>query len=926
MNLLHRTYFLRLATVLLVLVSQSILALSPPGGFDIGRRSVQISGNGSGWNGLVLVGGHPHVIEGSSQSDLNYTWFDGFSWQGLRISQDRVLGPVSIRRVGNTLHFAVNLKDRAGGNPRLTYFAVEAGTGTVLRRLDLGEAQRYALALSTNQQSVRIVLQRPGGIAQLLNVDSVQLSPIPLLANGRLRGAVTDQLGSLWIAYDIPGPSSVQVRAMQVGSSSFSDELVGTAVSTAGSDFEARIAITANNTPLLAYIADIQSERSQTHQWRRRTGPGQWSCPLSATDCELTQRQNGTVSEAIFRDFAIADDTGGSYVAILTRRLGFGPTRVSIRRVYLLNNQDGPIRDNFFSTQAADPARRVVLQIASAPPTLETTTFSDSSGLQVGLPEGMPWRNFSTSLPLDSALAQAVNPRGEAVVIGMGGMGVGLRQSFWNAGAQGLTMSPMRPASERYTSAAMDFARDGTLHALAIDPNAGVVHLERADLTVTATRSVLSSLPPLAIAFATPQIAVDRDGALLASWQDRPDGQIRLARRANGSTSWEIDSLPGNHPGAARPQLALTQTGLVLVSAYDVSSQRIRVWQRESEVATGPFELRMETPAVVSQGAHDLAGIRDGRFALAYVSDEGGLRQVAYRYLTGGNAERTLSHILPAFIPGNEAVSSVRLALVDDLPSDARIVYAHGQSAWYARRTTDQLSVSFEVKSLGFAASVDQAAGIELSVNGTASYMAARTLGQLQVLQHDHNESFGTRIMSRLGVIANRFNWVQPDLCQCFFSPCSLPSNSRLLRFPLVGGGDLAPLLRQRFTENANSRRYLQLFYDHGVEMAALTIADPFFAAERISVFSQFVPGLRAFVEGKGSDLTMTPEMLERAAGVWDYWAEHGSPALQAAIAVELAQTNRLQIFADMSFDQWFNALPSEPPMFKDGFERVTAP
>ena len=839
---------------------------------------------------------------------------------------------------GNTLHFAVNLKNPAGGNPRLTYFAVEAGTGTVLRRLDLGEAQRYVLALSANRQSVRIVLQRPGGSAQLLDVDSGQQSPIPLLANGRLRDAVTDRLGSLWIAYGIPGPSSVQLRAMQVGSLSIGDELVTTAVLTTGSDFEARIAITNNNTPLLAYIADIHSERSETHQWRRRAGPGQWSCSLSTADCQLTPRLDSGASASVFRDFAIADDTGGGYVAILTHRLiSEWPgriTNVGIRRVSLLNDLEGRIEDKILDAWTERPAdRRIHLQIATLP-FLDTITFADSSGLFVGLPEGRPWLSFSANppVPLESGLAQAVNPRGEAVVIGFGGDGIGLRQSFWNASA-GISMSPMRPAGERYIRAAMDFARDGTLHALAIDPNAGVIHLERADLTVTATRTVLSSLLPLAIAFATPQIAVDRDGALLASWQDRPDGQIRLARRANGSTSWEIDSLPGNHSGAARPQLALTQTGLVLISAYDADSQRIRVWQRESEVATGPFELRMETEAVVSQGAHDLAGSRDGRFALAYVSDEGGLRHVAYRYLRGGNEEQTLQQDLPAKIPGNEAVSSVRLALVDDSPADARIVYAHGQSAWYARRTTFDPSVSFEVSSLGFASTADQAAGIELSANGTASYMAARTSGRLQVLRHAHNESFGGEI-SRLGVIVNRtasladaiVQWVHADLCQCLLSTCEVPFNAQPLRFPLTGGGDLAPLLLQRFTETANSRRYLQLFYDHGVELAALTIADPFFAAERISVISQFVPGLRLFVEGKGSDLTMSPEMLERAAGLWDYWAENGSPALQAAIAVELAQTNRLQIYADMSFDQWFNALPGEPPLFEDGFEAVTAP
>ena len=100
--MLRHPHFLRLATLLLLLLSQGTLALSPPFA-ESTRRGVQISGGGNGWNGLVLVGGHPHVIEGSSQSDLNYTWFDGFSWQGLRISQDRVLGPVSIRQVGNTL-------------------------------------------------------------------------------------------------------------------------------------------------------------------------------------------------------------------------------------------------------------------------------------------------------------------------------------------------------------------------------------------------------------------------------------------------------------------------------------------------------------------------------------------------------------------------------------------------------------------------------------------------------------------------------------------------------------------------------------------------------------------------------------------------------------------------------------------------------
>ncbi len=108
-------------------------------------------------------------------------------------------------------------------------------------------------------------------------------------------------------------------------------------------------------------------------------------------------------------------------------------------------------------------------------------------------------------------------------------------------------------------------------------------------------------------------------------------------------------------------------------------ARRIRVWQRASADSAAAFDLRLQTDANVEQSAHALTATRDARPVLAYVRAEfaGGLQRPAYRYplrcCVDSSAE-VFDLGLPFGLSPMQAVEQIRLVLIDDSPSDARIV------------------------------------------------------------------------------------------------------------------------------------------------------------------------------------------------------------------------------------------------------------
>jgi hypothetical protein len=135
---------------------------------------------------------------------------------------------------------------------------------------------------------------------------------------------------------------------------------------------------------------------------------------------------------------------------------------------------------------------------------------------------------------------------------------------------------------------------------------------------------------------------------------------------------------------------------------------------------------------------------------------------------------------------------------------------------------------------------------------------------------------------------------------------------------------ELGEQLRAHFRRSRAGRYYLELWGEHGAEIMALTRDTPSLYWQRATTFDSFAPALRALVEGRGDEYRFTPELVAQARAVWEGWAAAGSPALRADIESELQRLDQLDVFAGMTFDQWFAALSvgtAGTMGFADGFE-----
>jgi len=925
------------------------LALQPPVG--VARdNEILLSTAYQNAADFVLVDGEPHVFHGSRSGHFEYAWFDGLSWRAQIIANEQVHA-VKVLSLGGVLHVAATLSV-GDAPPQLHYFTFNLRSGLPLRRslLPGGTPRSFHLAANEGGALPVVIAQLANG--SVLRYDTLQAGPVSASPVTQLIGLTDLALldlrrspsGPLWLAYafrdgSFPARYRLAVLGLTSIGTSINEVIDEHSMSPQNARYQARLAISNDGSPLIAFVHDTTQTLSFTfattrHYWRRRTAPGQWIC---ADDCGLT-----TADSAIDpRVLAAHDDVGGGYVSVLTRRGG----TLWQRRI----DFDGQVED----LPRADRVSVWVHALRSRPPFFDTflfdrtessTNVGDVGNLILSLPNQTAWRSYLRSgLRVDAGLSAAIDPAGEPVLVAQGSAAEGLRRSHWNAAEQRFELAAIRPPGETYGRTATAFANDGSMHVIALNSASGaLLHLELAVGMAMATPTQLSMD---AHPSSSPQIAVDIDGALLASWWEPSSNTIKLARRAVGE-SWTISTLPGQHSDVATPQLALSRTGVVFVSAYDSAARRIRVWQRVSADINAPFELRLQTDANAEQPAHALAATRDARPVLAYVRAEfaGDPERLAYRYPREccGNPNLDVVDLgLPfELLPGQDA-EQIRLSLVDGSPSDARILLRYrsagipGERVVYATRTVRDRDDPFEVTDLGNLTGTGTTAGIDLLATPTSTFVAATEGQNLQVLRHADLGMLDSANLrrERLAPIRSEARPAPPTtrvpldeawigLCFCVLTLCNQPTFPRT---DAVAGADL-PLdlsqrLRERFATTAAGRRQLELFTQHGREMATLTLDDAFFFAERIGTFALFTPGLEAWVDGRGHEVRMNADMLRRAEQIWRYYADRGSPELRATIALELERTDNLQRFANLTFDQWFAALPSGFETFKNGFE-----
>lgn len=886
---------------------------------------------GDGLHGALALdaGGQPHVVFGGTQGDappLRHAWFDGLVWRLRTIAPDR-LGlrtgrPIDLLRRGDVLHVAALLRDATTDAEHLHYLRIDLASGAVTRRLlSTGPVLEFHVATDRSGAGVGVVWRIGSSVFLTEGLpDAPNQFTLPLPTGSTTLLDFIDVPGDgVALAYKGATVNGwTPIRVWRSGPGGETDEQVERVLP--GDPGQHRLALDD-----LGRLVVVSERIGFAMTLQVRTAIDNWECendPINGNGCVFPYRPAGRGG------LAVADAAGSGQVRgwIRTRR-----TTDPIDAI--------PVVRGFAFTRGS----LVIDEFDALPPGSTDRDgfdldFAQSAGTRFGIlhredrlygaRNASPWR----SRPIDStqaasgAVALSIDPAGEPVVVADYGPTGGLRATRWRADIQQLASDGLRTPGERYAEAAAAHADSGTLYVAArAVPQNDLVVIQRDPGTFTTTRTVLQGANDTGY---SPQVAT-ADDRVAVVWLDRTVGQIRYAERTGDSGIFAFETaLPVIVGPDAAPRLALSRSGMAYISFFDAANATLRVYRR----GEGDFVAYDSVALPGVQAEHALTAAADGLPALAY-GVRGGNEAISVRYRydrLGTMVDQETGLVLEA----GEDLTALRLALHREAATDARLLVASRfpgivttHTVVFGERISAAPTDAFRFRPLGGATDAEMAAGLALAVSGR-SYVADGSGRQLLEVRRveggpvPRNEEFIEPVTVREPTYQDYNSQRGPiSQCICLLISCPLPPAGRA---GAPAPRDLSSALRARFATTAQGRYYLELHARHGDEMARLLLADPDLLGERIQTFQMFMPVLDAFVSGRGAQVRMTAPMLERARALWQRWADRASPELRATIETELARTDGLRDFIDLTAEQWFAALPGPPPLFADGFESAT--
>ena len=919
----------RIAAALLatVLVAPNAWAsLQPPVLPDEPEETLLAVGDGLRSSLALDANGQPHVVYGGTQGDappLRHAWFDGLVWRLRTIAPERLGNgderPIDLLHSGGFLHVAALLRDATSGAEQLHYLRIDLASGAVTRRLvSAGPVLEFHIAVDRTGAGIGIVSRIGSSVFLTEGLPSAPNQFTLALPAGstQLLDFIDVPGGGVALAYK--GPTSIgltPIRVWRSGPGGETDEQVERVQP--GNLGQHRLALDD-----LGRLVLVSENLGFSMTLQVRTATDNWECendPINGNGCLFPYRSAGRGG------LAVADAAGSGQVRgwIRTRRTTDPIDAIPVVRGFAFT-RGSLIIDEFDALPPGSTDRDGF-----------DVDFAQSAGTRFGILHRedrlygartvSPWRNrpIDGTLPASGAVALSIDPAGEPVVVADYGPTAGLRATRWREDIQQLASDGLRTPAERYAQASAAHADSGTLYVAArAVPQNDLVVIQREPGTFATTRTVLQSANDTGY---SPQVAVV--GARVAvAWLDRTVGQIRYAERDGNTGTFAFETaLPVVVGADAAPRLALSRSGMAYISFFDAASATLRIYRR----GEGDFVAYDSVSLPGVQAEHALVAAADGLPALAYgVRGGDAAITVRYRYdRLGTTVDQATGQVLE---PG-EDLTALRLALHREAATDARLLVASRfpgivttHTVVFGERISPAPTAAFRFRPLGDASDAEMAAGLGLAVAGRA-YVAGGSGRELLEARRveggpvPRNEEFIEPVTVPEPTY-QQYNSQRGPLaqCVCLLIACPLPPAGR-------GGAaaprDLSTALRTRFATTAQGRHYLDLHARHGVEMARLLLADPDLLGERIQTFQMFMPVLDAFVDGRGAQVRMTAPMLERARVLWQRWADRASPELRATIETELARTDGLRDFIDLTADEWFAALPGPPPMFADGFE-----
>lgn len=434
-----------------------------------------------------------------------------------------------------------------------------------------------------------------------------------------------------------------------------------------------------------------------------------------------------------------------------------------------------------------------------------------------------------------------------------------------------------------------------------------------------------------------PTMLIGTDGTPMIVYRRRPGSLLLAARGADGI--WVGRTLAGGALDASNPVAAASSEAFrVHASWFDETAGVLRVSTLLGDPLVTPLastDAVPNTPNRVHGNVHDIVVLGDGGVAVAYNEIiPGPQMQLVHRH-RDGLGEWFASTAPEPFGPAQITRISLDNALL--APGLARVAWIAGGRLRYGEKHPG--IVSWQSEDLG-----TLAADAPLQLGAAGPFRIAYNDGSgLFVLQR--LEGLGSGGVSEIyGYSSSTFSFAR-RYCLCVLGfgltaqnvvECaglrgsaaeSMDGQAGAIRTPSGSpSGDVLADMRELFATTPAGSYYLRLFREHAPEIIRLTLGNPSLLLQRTRTLADLTPGMYALLQSPaaGQAYRFQPELIANARAVWQGWASNGSPALASAVNNELARTNQLNQFTDMTFTQWFNALSTgnaTRDLFADGFE-----
>lgn len=941
--------------LVLAALSTAAHAISPPVEVDAPRIDIvdSLSRVGDRYDIVTDANGRPHVayIERGDAAPnvvglarVRYAYFDGWTWRAETLGNIAEREDTAINRAvtlavsGADVHvLAVESNNELTQDDRMVRFHRRADLSVTRQVIRSGEAAEPTIAIDAAGE-VYVAWRRAspfltgieaGTLDANGNVTTFDLGTGSAAGSPSLATRANAAGATLaWTQCDLASGNCNQ-RAAFVGFGSVIPAGDITAPSPDGGGF-VRVAINRQGFPEAMVVTGPVAFR---HVEVRAYDGGDWECPTSP-DCTVP------TSEALLPGWipaphAFAISPFNTFDGESLRRA------ISVR----LATRSTVLRD-----RVVVPGTFIDLPVASRPlpDTLELGSIAinrDGRAVLVGRTEDdhadlvavkvdTSWRGRrapnSTGTILSRAFALATARDGTPLMLGADSGGT-VRLLRWRASANDFASETL-PAGLDPDAASLRERSDFTLHA--------ALHVRPGNDLVYAFRPAGSEQP-----WTTAPVDTAGDSGRAPSMLLYPDGTPAIVaidgmgrvvlRHRRGDGTWGLRVLSGaTSPGVdAAPRAVVAGAGFLLrASWFDPATGRLMLSSLMGDPDDAAnvvlIQTTVETGTQVAGGQHDIALLADGQPMLAYTIGTTSQRlEVRYRRASDGawltalepptQLDRYLGLRLVA--PGGSALQA-RLAYVQRRPEADRV--------WAIAPDGEGGLVASNFASPFFA--TPDAPQLALDAPGNVTFAVAEsggaTIFRFQELVPQPG-AFASLPVGASGASQTLPPVESTPVCLCLvlaFMNIDCEQGPPILR---GGAGDASTMARMQglFATTEAGRYYLGLFRTHSDEIVRITLDDPVQFAQRWRTWQDLLPGFRALVDGDGGNERFTPERIAAARDVMEGWRDAGSPALRDAVDAELARLDDLEVFAGMTFAEWFASLTpgggAGDVLFRDGYE-----